>query len=124
MNETAESNQSLWMLTAAPAIWAAHFLASYITAAVWCAKSTPHASLAPVRVAIAAYTVVALAGVWLVARWGHRRHGFGGAELPHDGDTPEDRHRFLGFATLLVASLAAIAILYEALVVLFFGTCA
>ena len=31
-----EPRQSLWALTVGPAIWAGHFLASYIAAAVWC----------------------------------------------------------------------------------------
>ena len=30
----AEDRQSLWVLTFSPAIWA-HFLASYIAAAIW-----------------------------------------------------------------------------------------
>ena len=38
MAETAEKNQSLWLLTASPVMWAAHFLLSYGTASVWCAK--------------------------------------------------------------------------------------
>ena len=33
-----EEKESLWVLTAAPTIWAVHLLLSYITAAVWCAK--------------------------------------------------------------------------------------
>jgi len=64
MTETAEKDQSLWLLTASPIFWAAHFLLCYLTAAIWCAKVVGlGGSLASARVAIAVYTVVALAGM-------------------------------------------------------------
>ena len=124
MSETAEKNQSLWLLTASPVIWAAHFLLSYGTASVWCAKvAGPGGSLGGVRVAIAVYTVVALAGIGMIGWGGYRRHSHGDASVPHDDDTPEDRHRFLGFSTLLLSALSAVAVIYAALVVLFFRSC-
>jgi len=43
--------------------------------------------------------------------------------VPHDADTPEDRHRFLGFATLLLSGLSAVAVIYTALVVVVFRSC-
>ena len=124
MVETAEKNQSLWLLTASPVIWAAHFLLSYGTASVWCAKvAGPGGSLGGVRVAIVIYTVVALAGIGITGWVGYRRHSYGNASVPHDDDTPEDRHRFLGFSTLLLSALSAVAVLYAALVVFFFRNC-
>ena len=124
MTETAEKNQSLWLLTASPVIWAAHFMLSYATASVWCAKvAGPGGSLGGVRVAIAVYTFVALAGIGIIGWVGYRRHSYGDAALPHDDDTPEDRHRFLGFATLLLSALSAVAVVYAALVVVFFRDC-
>jgi hypothetical protein len=124
MVETAEKNQRLWLLTASPVIWAAHFLLSYGTASVWCAKvAGPGDSLGGVRVAIAIYTVVALAGIGIIGWVGYRRHSHGDASVPHDDDTPEDRHRFLGFSTLLLSALSAVAVLYAALVVVFFRDC-
>jgi hypothetical protein len=120
----AEKNQSLWLLTVSPVIWAAHFLLSYITASVWCAKvADPDNSFWSVRVAIIVYTVVALAGIVVTGYVGYRRHSYGAASLPHDDDTPEDRHRFLGFSTLLLSALSAVAVLYAALVVVFFRSC-
>ena len=57
MSQTSEKHQSLWLLTASPTIWAAHFLLSYATAAIWCAKiAGPGGSLTTVRVAIAVYS--------------------------------------------------------------------
>jgi hypothetical protein len=114
----------LWALTASPALWAVHFLASYGTAAVWCAKvASTGGSLAAARLAIGVYTVVALAGIALVGWRGVRRHRYGRAALPHDDDTPEDRRRFLGYATALLSALSAIATIYSALAAVFIGSC-
>jgi hypothetical protein len=124
MAQTSDKHQSLWLLTASPLIWAAHFLLCYATAAIWCAKVVgPGGSLTTVRVAIAVYSALALAGIGIVGWIGYRRHSFDHAERPHDGDTPEDRHRFLGFATLLLSAMSAVAVLYAALVALFFEMC-
>ena len=124
MKETAEERQSLWLLTASPAMWAAHLLLSYITASIWCAKvSDPHASFGIVRAAIVVYSILALAGIGVIGWIGYRRHSYGSASLPHDDDTPEDRHRFLGFSTLLLSAMSAVAVIYAALVVLFFRSC-
>jgi hypothetical protein len=124
MTETAEKNQSLWLLTASPTIWAAHFLLCYITASIWCAKVVgAGGSLQSVRVAIAVYTVLALAGIGFLGWNGYRKHSFGNAALLHDDDTPEDRYRFLGFATLLLSALSAVAVIYAALVAVFIRSC-
>lgn len=120
----AERRESLWILTVSPTIWAAHFLLSYVTAAVWCAKAADRAaSLAGVRTAVAVYTAVALAGILVTAWCGYRRHEHGTAAVPHDFDTPADRHRFLGFATLLLSGLSAVAVVYVALSAVFIGSC-
>src|SRR5688500_13039580 len=124
MSQTAEKHQSLWLLTASPLIWAAHFLLCYITAPIWCAKVVgPGGSLGGVRMAIAVYTALALAAIGIIGWIGYRRHSYGHADLPHDDDTPEDRHRFLGFATLLLSALSAVATVYAALVAVFIGSC-
>lgn len=124
INETHERRQSLWLLTASPLVWAAHFLLCYITASLWCAKlAGPGGSFTTVRVAILVFTVVALAAIGVIGRGGYRRHRLGQAELPHDDDTPEDRHRFLGFATLLLSALSAVAVVYASLVIFFFRSC-
>lgn len=124
MAQLEEKNESLWMLTASPAIWAAHFLLSYITASIWCAKMAGFGgSLTSVRVAIGVYTALALTGIGIIGWIGYRRHSYGNAALPHDDDTPEDRHRFLGFATLLLSALSAVATIYAGLVIFFFGSC-
>jgi hypothetical protein len=120
----AERDATLWILAISPALWAGHFLLCYITAAIWCAKVVPPgASLWTVRAAIGVYTVVALAGIGAVGYAGHRAHSLGSATLPHDADTPEDRHRFLGFSTLLLSGLSAVAVCFSALVAVFVRSC-
>ena len=123
---------SLWLLTLGPGIWTAHLLLCYITAAVWCAKfAGAGGPLGSVRTAILWYTIAALAGIAVVGWEGFRRHryprgqsGGGGTEATtHDLDTPEDRHRFVGFATLLLSGLSALGVLYAALGAAYFETC-
>ena len=119
-----EQNENLWVLVLPLILWAAHFLLSYITAAIWCAKSSGSSqTLAPVRVAIGIYTFLALVGLAISGWNGHRRVNFPKANLPHDDDTPLDRHRFLGFTLLLLSVLSAVATLFVATVLLFMETC-
>jgi hypothetical protein len=122
--QTAEKHQSLWLLTASPVIWAAHFMLCYGTASIWCAKVVgPGGSLTPIRIAVAGYTALAIVGICWIGWIGYSRHRLGRVKLPHDADTPEDRHRFLGFATLLLSLLSGVAVSFAALVAVFFGTC-
>jgi len=120
----AEERESLWWLVVSPTTWAAHFLASYATAAVWCAKvAGREGPLDGARWAIAAYTVVALAIIAWMLRHGLRRHHLGTATVPHDFDSPGDRHRFLGLATVLLSGLSAVGVVYEAMALFVFETC-
>jgi hypothetical protein len=124
MTSPAEEHEHLFRLTAAPLLWAVHFLLSYCTAAIWCAKFVgADGSLENIRVAIAVYTGVALAGIAFVGWRGFQRHSFEGSTLPHDFDSSADRHRFLGFATLLLSGLSAIATLYVAMTAVFIKSC-
>ena len=119
-----EEHVFLWLLAAGPVIWAGHFLLTYMTAAVWCARFAGRdGGLGPIQVAIGWYTVFALAGILLVAIGGFRRHGRGFEAGEHGMDTPGDRHRFLGFATLLLAGLSAVATIYVAVSVFLLARC-
>jgi len=123
-DETHESRQSLWRPVLPPIIWAAHFLTTYITSAIWCEKIAGRdGSLGGARLAIAIYTVLALAGIALIGWRGWQRHAFDGSETQHDFDSPADRHRFLGFATALLAGLSAVAVIFTALAIVFFNDC-
>jgi hypothetical protein len=124
MSRLPEKKSSLLLLTASPLVWAAHFLLSYVTASIWCAKVIGFGgSLTTVRTGIVVYTALALAGIGIIGLIGYRKHSLGYAALPHDDDTPEDRQRFLGFATLLLSALSAVAVIYAAAVVVFIERC-
>ena len=119
-----ERHETLWMLAASPTIWALHLLASYATAAIWCGKiAGPSGSFAAARIAIAVYTVAALAGIGAIGLVAFRRHRFGGGRPPHDADTPEDRHRFIGYSTFLLSALSVVAVIYAAMAVVFIEGC-
>jgi hypothetical protein len=119
-----ERRQSLWLLTVSPVIWALHFLVSYLGAALWCGPLQAHGGGAvPLQMAVAGTALIALAGIGITGRAGWRKHSYGSETPPHDEDTPEDRHRFLGFATVLLSALSAIATVYVALSVLLIGSC-
>ena len=124
MSPLPEKKESLWLLIVSPAIWAAHFMLCYLTAAIWCEKFAGRdGSLRGVRGAILIYTVAALTGIVLNGWDGLRRHRHGSETTPHDFDSAEDRHRFLGFATLLLSALSAVATSFAAIVALFFEDC-
>ena len=114
----------LLLLAASPTVWAAHFLLSYCIAAVWCEKFAGAGdALGPAGVAISIFTVLALAAIVGIGWHAWRRHRYGDSELPHDFDSPADRHRFLGFACALLSGFSAVAVLYSALAVVLAGTC-
>jgi hypothetical protein len=84
-----------------------------------------------VQTVILWYTSIALIGIAMIGWEGFRRHrhpstvlGAAGTEATtHDLDTRADRHRFVGFATLLLSGLSAVAVVYAALAAQYFDTC-
>ena len=119
-----ERRERLWLVAASPVIWSAHFLLSYITASVWCAKAAAEdVSLSPIRVTITIYTVVALIGIGWTGWRGYSRHVFGTTTSAHDFDSPAGRHGFLGFAVAILSMLSAIATIYGTFPILFIGSC-
>nr|WP_297459430.1 hypothetical protein [uncultured Halomonas sp.] len=119
-----ERRETLWLLTLGPAIWIVYFLLSYITAAIWCAKIADRAGmLGGARIAIGIYAVLALLGIGIVIWRALRRARFGTGTVPHDADSAADRHRFLGFATLLLCGLSAVATVYVAFAAVFIESC-
>lgn len=118
-----ERRASLWQLVEGPSAWALHFLLCYATTAVWCAR---HARLPPsvgLRGTLWAYTAIALATIAWAGWRGLQRHAWGRGSLPHDDPTAGDRHRFLGYATLLLCGLSFVAVAYTAMAIAFVGSC-
>ncbi len=123
-SDLPERRRYLVTLAAGPAIWTIHFFLSYLLPAVWCARVAGRpASLGAVHVTILVATVVALLLIAAIGWNGYQRHRHGGGAAPHDGDTAVDRHRFLGFATFLLAGLSGIATIAVAASVLAFAAC-
>ena len=119
-----EQPRYLVMLAAAPAIFITHFVLAYALASVWCAKLAPaDGSLSGALGPLALITLVALAGVLWIGWGGYRRHRHRSEPVPHDEDTPADRHRFLGLAALLLAGLSGVAIVFVTTAFLAFDTC-
>ncbi len=117
-------NPSLLTLIAAPTVWALHFLVCYVGAAIWCAKPALFGfGFSTLRLGIGGVTVAALAAIVWSAHQAWRNWGFGAYDPPHAAATETDRRRFLGFATLLVAGLSAVATLYVAMVAVFVPGC-
>lgn len=118
-----EPRQSLWAVTTGPVIWAGHFLSTYIAAAVWCGRAGADAHFGSAAVVFAAVTALALAAVAWVAWRGWTIYNHGEAVPSHHKDTPEDRHRFLALATMLLAVLSAVSILYTVVAVAMLRGC-
>ena len=124
MTRTAESRQRLWIVPGPLVVWSLHFMLCYITAAIWCGRVAGRlGALGGARTAIAVYTVVALLAILGIAWLGYRAQALGDTHPPHDADSAADRHRFLGYATLLIAGLSTVAVIYSAMAAVFIRTC-
>jgi hypothetical protein len=116
--------ETFWTLFTAPVIWAAHFLVCYVAVAVYCAKAAALSfSFDAVRMALAGFTVVALAAIVLSAYLAWRQWGYGSHDPPHDEPTDRSRKLFQGFATLLLAGLSFVAVVYAAIPLIFIAEC-
>jgi hypothetical protein len=107
-----ERDEHLWIPVIAPGMWAAHFMASYLTVALWCGRSSAGTVPGDVRGVIGAYTVVALLGMAASFARALRRHRRGRPGGTDDSDTPEDRRRFVAATTMLLAGMSMIATIY------------
>ncbi len=107
-----------------PIVWTGHFLASYLTNAIYCAKfAEPSRDAQPVQMWILIYTCVALPMIGAIGASHYFRHRLGRKDVPHDGDSSADRFRFLGYAGFLLALLSGVAVLFTAMVAIFIGSC-
>ncbi|MBS7457232.1 hypothetical protein [Coralloluteibacterium stylophorae] len=114
---------TLWTLIVPPTVWALHFLFAYLFVAIRCAKHGDQEVIGDIRMWIGIATVAAfvpIVATALVSWWQMRRPG---DAPPHDDSTENDRLRFLAVATLMLAALSLIAVIYTALPVLVLGDC-
>lgn len=115
---------SMWTLFTAPAVWAAHFLACYVLAAVFCAKAQAlglHFDI--LRIALGTLTVIALMSIVVSVLQAWRQWGFGPGDTSSDAPTRQGRVRFQGYVTLLLSGLSSVAVMFTAIPVLFITSC-
>lgn len=116
--------ESLWTLFTAPVVWALHFLACYIAAAIFCEKpGFLGADFDNLRIVVGAATVIALGLIVVSALLAWRQWGFGSGDPPHDEPTRRDRLLFQGYATLLLSGLSFVAVIFTGLPALFVTEC-
>lgn len=116
--------ESLWTLFTAPVVWALHFLACYVGAAIFCDKpGFLGGNFDTLRIAIGLLTLLSLAMIALAAILAWRQWGFGASDPPHDDPNRRDRLLFQGYATLLLSGLSFIAVIFTALPALFMTEC-
>ncbi len=111
---------SLWTLIVPPTTWAAHFLFSYLWAALNCAKVGEFARF-PTLFAIG--TVVALAIIVVAGIIAFIQQRTPGDDPPHEQGTRIDRLRFIATATMLLAGLSFVAVIFTAAPVAFLTDC-
>lgn len=111
---------TLWTLIVPPSVWAGHFLFSYLWAALMCAKVGEFArfpTLFAVGTAVALLLILAAGYVAYV-------QSRGSASLePAEAGTEQDRLRFLATATLMLAALSFIGVIFTATPVVFLTDC-
>jgi hypothetical protein len=123
LHGSALRRSSLWALVTPPTVWALHFLFSYVYAAIHCAKAGRLEGIGDVPVAIGAATMIALLIVVACGYVAWAQSRVEGDPPPHQESTEEDRLRFLAVATLLLAGLSFVAIVFTALPAMVFGDC-
>jgi hypothetical protein len=124
IHEEPREVESLWTLFTAPVVWALHFLACYVGAAIFCEKpGFLGGNFDTLRIAIGLLTLLSLAMIALAAILAWRQWGFGASDPPHDDPNRRDRLLFQGYATLLLSGLSFIAVIFTALPALFMTEC-
>jgi uncharacterized membrane protein len=115
----------LWRVIAAPIIWALHFLFCYVFVAIYCEKFGRASDLTTAKYWIVAATLIALAGIaWLtMGIWRVRARSVTDNDFEFEHNSPEERHRFLSHAALMLSVLSAIAVLYVVIPALYLSTC-
>ncbi|MBE9637040.1 hypothetical protein [Salipiger mangrovisoli] len=115
---------SVWILVAAPSIWAAHFLISYWVAAIWCAKLGRGTSLAEPRWIIAGLGALCIGAIIGLAVLAVRRYGGVFVIFEEITESSErGRDRFVGHVALLLCVLSAAAILFTVIPGMVLGQC-
>ncbi|TVV75368.1 hypothetical protein [Sphingomonas solaris] len=115
-----ELKVTLWTLIVPPTLWAAHFLFSYLWAAISCEKVGYFARF-PITFAVGTGLALVLIVASGLIAWAQTRTP--GTPAPHDGGTDIDRLRFIAYSTMLLAGLSFVAVVFTAIPVMLIGDC-
>ena len=115
----------LWRVIAAPVAWALHFLFCYVYGAVYCSKAGRDAPLdqPTIVVIVASLVALALIGLSTLQIWRVRARSLTDNDFEFEHNTPEERHRFLSHVALMLCVLAAVAVIYVTIPMLYLSTC-
>lgn len=118
----------LWRLLVSPLLWAAHFIASYATVALWCSKVATRTDISGNAYAIVLiYALIAWIGIAIVGWRGYRQYQTETIQtaglLRENIDAASRQRRFFGFTTLLLSGLSGLAVLYTLMVPLLVEGC-
>lgn len=116
------TKQRLWIPVIAPVTWSCHFTFVTVAAALGCGRFSDGLT-GRYTLAILVVTAVALVVMALCLAHGARLLRYDWPERSHDDDSGEDRRRFLGYMTMLLAGLSVIATLYSAIAVVMTRGC-
>lgn len=113
----------LWLFCVPVAAWGLHFLAVYVVAAVYCAKTPLAAVTTPTATAHSWIVVITLLTLAIYAF--AARRGYGGLRRSVSGriNVSPDESRFLGSIVLMLCVVSAAATIVVASVAFFFGDC-
>lgn len=119
------SGTDLWSVIIAPTIWALHFLACYVVAAIYCEKIGREAPLGDIRALVLIVTIIALGAIaWLgVKLWKVHARSLTDNDFEYEHNTPEERHRFLSHVALMLCVLSAVAVIYVTIPMLYLESC-
>ena len=119
------SGTDLWRVIISPTIWALHFLACYVAAAIYCEKMGRDAPLDDIRLLVITVTLVALGGIFwsTLGLWRVHDRSLTDDDFEYEHNTPEERHRFLSHVALMLSILSAVAVIYVAIPMLYLESC-
>lgn len=115
--------RGLWWIVLSPMVWAFHFLACYVTVAIYCEKFSSNSHHEWLWCLIGGYTAVAVAAIGVIACRSFRGFRQADPPLPYDFDDPSDRTHFIRFTAFLLSLLSLIATLFTALALLIVRSC-
>ncbi|TWU62183.1 hypothetical protein V7x_39120 [Crateriforma conspicua] len=122
-NQPKPMRARMWWIVISPSAWAVHFLACYITAAIWCEKFSDSGNKRNLDLGVTAYTLVALAVIAGVTWLSFKNFRRSDPPVPFNFDAPSERTDFLSFTAFLLSLLSLVATLFTALVFVMVRSC-